>query len=431
MTAAKTEQSADVVIIGAGIAGIATAYYLRSTSKLSVMLIDSRQPMSYTSAQSGDNYRNWWPQQTMADFTNDSIDELDRFARESDNLFKMTRGGYALATRDEDIDEQIAKIPGDINIDVVAGRDAISKRFPSLDSSIANVLHIRRGGDISSQQLGQYLLQRIRGDGFTRLNGTVVSICQNGAHKLEVLSNERVSTVTADCVVNAAGPFVQRIAEMLNESLPVKNIYQQKIAFEDTREAVPRDMPFSIDLDGKQLDWSDEERSMLKEEPELEWLLNTLPGGTHCRPDGGLNGSWVKLGWAYNAATSDPLEDMTNEPAVDPHFPEIVIRSAATMIPSLKPYVAQPPTRMSHYGGYYTMTDENWPLIGPMNTDGAFVVGALSGFGSMSACAAGKICAAYITGATLPGYARDLSMSRLQNPVLLDELRSATNKGLL
>lgn len=95
----RTEQSVDVAIVGSGIAGIATAYYLVQARKnLSVLLIDGRQPMSYTSAQSGDNYRNWWPHPTMTEFANDSIDELDRLARDTDNVFNMTRGGYVLAT---------------------------------------------------------------------------------------------------------------------------------------------------------------------------------------------------------------------------------------------------------------------------------------------------------------------------------------------
>ena len=50
---------------------------------LAVVLVDARQPMSYTSAQSGDNYRNWWPHPVMTAFTNDSIDELDRLAQDS------------------------------------------------------------------------------------------------------------------------------------------------------------------------------------------------------------------------------------------------------------------------------------------------------------------------------------------------------------
>jgi len=92
------------------------------------------------------------------------------------------------------------------------------------------------------------------------------------------------------------------------------------------------------------------------------------------------NGKWVKLGWAYNEQSSEPQEDLANERAADPQFPEIVVRGAAAFIPALKPYIDEPPTRYSHYGGYYTMTEENWPLIGPMEADGAYMVAALSGF---------------------------------------------------
>ncbi len=71
----------EIAIIGAGIAGIATAYYLSvENRRSSLLLIDSRQPMSYTSAQSGDNYRNWWPHRTMTAFTEDSIDLMARLA---------------------------------------------------------------------------------------------------------------------------------------------------------------------------------------------------------------------------------------------------------------------------------------------------------------------------------------------------------------
>ncbi len=60
----------DCLVIGAGIAGIATAYYLCTRyKKASVLLVDSRPAMSFTSAQSGDNYRNWWPHPVMTAFT--------------------------------------------------------------------------------------------------------------------------------------------------------------------------------------------------------------------------------------------------------------------------------------------------------------------------------------------------------------------------
>jgi glycine/D-amino acid oxidase-like deaminating enzyme len=429
---AKANFSADVAIIGAGIVGIATAYYLRAAKRNQrIVLIDSRQPMSYTSAQSGDNYRNWWPHPTMTAFTNDSIDELERLAHDTNDVFHMTGGGYVLATRRSDIDEFVSNIPGNIAVDVIGGQQQLRSRFPALDESIRNVIHIRRGGDISGQQLGQFMLQECRGENFRRVTGHVTEISDNNKYELQVTTSEGNLVIDADVVVNAAGPFAGRVAKLLGVELPIKNVYQQKIAFEDTAAVIPRDMPFTIDLDPKQLNWSQEERELLCDEPALEWLTRELPGGTHCRPEGGAKGKWVKLGWAYNKTASEPQEDLANEAAVDPQFPEIVIRAAAAFLPALQHYVDSPPTRFSHYGGYYTMTEENWPLIGPLNDHGAFMAGALSGFGSMSACAAGKLCAAYINRDNLPSYAADLSLARLGNHALLQELRSSANKGLL
>lgn len=65
----------EILVVGAGIAGIATAYYLAVGYKRSnVLIVDEGQPMALTSAQSGENYRNWWPHQTMAAFTDHSTD---------------------------------------------------------------------------------------------------------------------------------------------------------------------------------------------------------------------------------------------------------------------------------------------------------------------------------------------------------------------
>lgn len=429
---AKADQDVEVAIIGAGIAGIAAAYFLCAMrNKTSVLLIDSRQPMSFTSAQSGDNYRNWWPHRTMMDFINDSIDELDRLARESDDIFRMTRGGYCLATRKTEVDDLLTAIPGDIDVDVLTTGQRIRESFPALSSDIRNVVHIRRGGDINGQQLGQYMLQEFSVGGGRRLHGEVTAISRDSRYQLAVTTEGGPITVAADIVVNAAGPFVDRVARMLGVELPVKNVFQQKIAFQDHLSVIPRDMPFSIDLDAKQLNWSNEEREMLADDPTLAWLAETLPGGTHCRPEGGAHSNWVKLGWAYNQQTSTAQEDLANEPLIDASFPEIVIRGAASFIPAMEAYVDQPPPSFSHYGGYYTMTEENWPLIGPLDGKGAFVIGALSGFGSMAACSAAKLCAAHVCGDTLPAYAADLSLARLKNSDLMTELSASKNKGLL
>jgi glycine/D-amino acid oxidase-like deaminating enzyme len=261
------------------------------------------------------------------------------------------------------------------------------------------------------------------------MSGAVIGVAKGCRYVIELAGQAR--KISADIMVNVAGPFTNTIAGMLGVALPVFNIFQQKIAFEDRLGAISRDMPFSIDLDEKELHWSDEDRRLLLEDESLAWLARTLPGGTHCRPEGGANSQWVKLGWAYNQAKSEPQEDLANEPTIDAQFPEIVIRGAAAFLPALQPYIESPPLRFSHYGGYYTMTKENWPIIGPLDKTGAFVVGALSGFGSMSACAAGKLCASIVCGDSLPDYAASLSLDRYANAKLMTELRATANKGLL
>ena len=98
----KTQQ-VDIAVVGAGIVGIACAYYLvLSARRPKVALVDPLAPMSLTSAASGENYRNWWPHPVMTEFTDFSIDLMEAVATESDNRLHMTRRGYALATRQAD-----------------------------------------------------------------------------------------------------------------------------------------------------------------------------------------------------------------------------------------------------------------------------------------------------------------------------------------
>ncbi len=419
--------------------------------------------MSFTSAQSGDNYRNWWPHPTMVEFTNYSINLMERIALESSNVLHMTRRGYALTTRRTDIDDLIAELHAGYGgaefdlirirsgpapksyrppvsadwteapdgVDVLSNQDLIRRTFPSFSAEIANVLHIRRAGDISGQQMGQYMLERVKEAGGKRLCVQLRSIEQHQRFLLEVEGPDGIEQINADVIVNAAGPFAREMASMIGVDLPIKNLFQQKLAFDDQYGAIPRQLPFSLDLDDQELDWTAEERDLLADDPDLAWLVRPISGGTHCRPEGGDNGTWIKLGWAYNRKASEPQQELANDLHFDAQFPEIILRAATALNPSLKRYSESFPSRWSHYGGYYTMTRENWPLLGPLGVDGAFIVGALSGFGSMSACAAGALCATWITDGDLPDYATQLSLARYDDEKLMTEIVNSPSKGIL
>ena len=445
-------ERADVAVIGAGSVGIAVAYYLvRDQGVRSVALVDPRDPMSLTSAQSGENYRNWWPHPVMTAFTDHSITLMEQLDTASGGRLHMTRGGYALMTRRAAPDDLLGDLhrgygsgPGKIRIrntagdyrpprrtpwqeapdgvDVLLDRDLIRGTFPACAPDIATVIHVRRAGSVDTQQMGQYMLEGIRAAGGRLVRAEVMAIAPGPPFVLDLATGP----LAADRVVNAAGPYLRDVAAMLGEDLPVKCVYQQKIAFPDVEGAVPRDMPFTIDLDGQVLAWSDEDRAILAADDATRHLTEPMKGGIHCRPDGPVDGDWIKLGWAYNETASDPHGA---EP-IDPQFPDTVIRAASRLNPRLGAYIGRLPRGARHYGGYYTATEENWPLIGPMATPGAYVAGALSGYGSMAACAAGAICAAWIAGRPIHDYARSFGLDRHADAALMNEL-ARLGKGAL
>ncbi len=457
---AGPSEATDIAIIGAGNIGIAVAYYLvtRHGAK-NVVLLDPGDPMAMTSAQSGENYRNWWPHPAMTAYTDHAIDLLEEIARASGNRINMTRRGYALVTRRETPEDLISELyhgygeraaarirlhesgtaatyrpalsadweTAPDGVDVLMDSSLIKQHFPSLAPDVAAILHIRRAGDISGQQLGQFMLDAIRAAGGRLRRDKVIAIEAGPPFILSLEGRDGRATLRAERVVNAAGPFFTQIAAMLGEDLPVSCVYQQKIAFEDLEGAIPRTLPFTIDLDEQELAWTDEERAELASDPETAALLRPMPGGVHRRPDGGDNGRWIKLGWAYNTAASDP----GGEAPIDPNFPDLVIRGASRLNPALKTYIGRLPRGAHHYGGYYAMTPENWPLIGPMQTPGAFMAGALSGFGTMATTATGAVCAAWVADAARPHYASLLTLDRYNDQAMLAELRKSASKGVL
>jgi glycine/D-amino acid oxidase-like deaminating enzyme len=394
----------------------------------------------------------------MVEFTNRSIDLMEEISRESDNKINMSRRGYALVTRSTEIDEIDSQLREGLGgsaalhlryhdmpdapnyklaekvdwkrplsgVDILQNQQLIRDTFPSFAHDVKTVIHIRRGGDISGQQLGSYMLDFLKKNGAKRIVGVVKKICKGFLYDLELSTKDGVKILKAEKIVNAAGPFADQIAKMLGIELPLHNILQQKIMFKDNKKAIPREMPFAIDLDGQKIDWTDEEREMILENSKFQWLAKDMPGFAHCRPEGGVSVSWIKLGWAFNKKRAVACW----KPMLEDNFPDIVLRGVARLNPGLRAYYNRLPRAMHHYGGWYTMTEENWPLIGPMGPEGAFMNCALSGFGTMASCAGGELCAAWVVGAELPSYAKGFSLERYEDEALTNSLLVGT-KGVL
>lgn len=460
-------QHSDVIICGAGSAGIAAAYYLATQHQITnILLVDKNAPLSQTSAKSGENIRTWWPVQPMIDLAERSMTLMEDLADQTNNGFNLEKRGYVYATENRaSLNPYLAHYGsldvGSIRIhndntdparyvphqqpkfdDPISGADllqsgsTIKQNFPHFASAVEAVVHARRAGSIGAQQLGMIQLEELKRLGVQLLRGEVidVEIVGNDSGRridaVSVRSEYGVERYETGAFVNAAGAFAARVAEMMGISLPIQTVFQQKIAFQDKAGVIPRDAPFTIYLDKQYLPWTDEERQDLSADPTLRWLLDEFPGGFHIKPEGTGDSTWIKLGWAYNQQPEKPQWDPNVETRA-PEFPEVMVRGASRLVPELCQYIEHIPQPLVHYGGYYTKTAENLPLIGPLDVNGAFIVGALSGFGTMMCCAAGELLAAWVAGTTRPSYSDIFSLNRYNDPALVNTLAAVARQGEL
>lgn len=442
---------ADIVICGAGIAGISAAYHLAVKRNFkNIVLVDERPPMSLTSDKSTEAYRNWWPgpDNAMVAFMNRSIDLIDEIARATHNAIHLNRRGYLYCTGDPvripnfiqaaQLAAQQGAGPVRLNdyadanaADLADGADVLTdpvlirQRFPWLSESTAAVIHARRCGWFSSTELGSWLLDQARAAGVELINDKVIGVDHAGGRVRGVRLGSGRSLPTG-LFVDAAGPFVAEVARYLDLDLPIYSERHTKIAFRDQLNVVPRNAPLTIWVDEQTLGWSAAERALLAEDAETKWMTERLPGGVHLRPEGGEGSNVLLMLWAYDA---HPVPVVV-PPEFDPSFTDIVLRGLATMVPGLKPYWVNAPKPMMD-GGYYTKTKENRFLVGPLPIEGAYLMGAFSGYGLMAAPAAGELLAAHIAGDRLPDYAPAFLLSRYADPEYVKRLESWGEMGQL
>jgi glycine/D-amino acid oxidase-like deaminating enzyme len=410
---------ADVVVCGAGIAGVATAYHLAVKQGIKrVVVLDEREPMTLTSDKGTQGYRNWWPgpDDTMLRMVSRSIDLMEDSAARSGNTFRMNRRGYLFATALESKaaelettarqvssygmgDLRVHRSPGGYvphqgegfgdsptGADLLLGDEA-RRAFPWLATDTIAALHIRRAGWINGVALGNWLLAKALGAGATFMRDKLVSVgAAGGAVKSVTLaSGEQILT---ERLVVAAGPALPSVLKLMDLDLPIFHELHSKVTMRDVKRTIPRDAPFVI--------WSDP--------------VGSLPGGVHARPVDLTHGDELYLIWTYET----DKRPYKWPPAFEDSYKMTCLEGCARMVPAMRVYGADTPGTTD--GGYYCKTPENRPLVGPLAIPGAFVCGALSGSGLMGAHALGELVSQHVAGAALPDYAKWFLPSRYDDP---------------
>ena len=344
------------IICGAGIVGVACAYYLGAVhGARNILLIDCGQPLSLTTAKSGENYRDYWPQPWMQEFSSHSISLMHELAAQDDqNGFKLKETGYDFISKtNANLFPDMSTTNASKLYLCTLQRPEFAGHRAYLADSIQQIVHIPRAGMMDVHVLGSLMLNTAKRAGvkFATANVTEIKTLKNGGYQLRCKNSEALE---CEQLVLAAGPFSAYLAKALGIDLPLQNFLQHKFLIADPAKVIPHDMPFTIIADPQYLSWSDDEKQLFEDELDYRYLLNEFPAGLHIKPEGRNN---IKLGWAYNRLAEEPHFN----PGTPEEFVDIVLRGASQYVPALSQYIGKT-SPITKYSGYYTRTAENLPL---------------------------------------------------------------------
>lgn len=373
-------------------AGVAAAYQLAVRDGLSgVVLVDPLDPLSLTSSKGTEAYRNYWPgpDDTLARFMDRSIDLLDALDSESEHAFELNRRGYVFLTANPAEAARLSTHQSHSTVFLDDAR-AIRARYPFITARVAAMLHARRAGFMNAKKLGSWLLARAGASGVELVRNNVTELIV-GNGRVTGVRLESGSRIDTGAFVLAAGPLLPDWTARLELHVPIVNELHSKISFEDEAGVIPRDAPLMIWNDAVDLG-----------------ALGVFPAGVHFRP----RGERQILGiWTYDTRIEEPVFP----PVFADDYREIVIRGLAAMVPGLAVYAERSREAIAD-GGYYCKAPDNRPLIGPTPIEGAYVLGALSGFGIMASQAGADLLALHLLERPLPDYAAAFHPGRFDDP---------------
>jgi sarcosine oxidase subunit beta len=357
--------TADVVIIGGGIAGASDAFFLGQAGLSVVVLERGGQLAGLTTAQSVACFRAQWDEPDFAALVLPSIDFYGAFA---DRIglpgwdIGIRRQGWLFMTAADDGPAAVRDfVAGHRRLGVEDSEsltgDEARGRFPWLGPDVTAASYRALDGWVSPYEVTYGFAKSSAASFF--LGTTATRIIADGDAVVGVETS--LGTIGTRRVVLAAGPFSRGLAESVGVVLPVSALRRHR-AMVTPRPEIPAGGPMTVDMD------------------------------THAwwRPEGG--GAFLGLG--LPEGPSEPALDVP----VDWSFPAVAMDAAGRLVPFWRDLALGLTRREVSLGaGQYTVTSDGRPIIGATRgIDGLFVHGADNGWGVESAPEAGRRLAAIV-----------------------------------
>ncbi|THB72387.1 MAG: FAD-binding oxidoreductase [Desulfobacteraceae bacterium] len=246
-------QTADAVVIGGGIVGASTAFWL-SKAGMKVILVEKKEGLSsLTTAASVECFRTQFTEAAMAEIALPSVDMFENFEEVvgiSDIDIGITQRGYLFVTDDPSMIPDLEKakqrydeleIPGS---ELITGSD-LHKRFPFLAKDALAATFNARDGWLSTHET-TYGFAKGATDARFFMKTEVVGL---GTDEQGISSVETdKGTISTRLVVNCAGPYAKPVAQMAGVDLPLRTVRRQKAYIRTSHPDLPTDAPFTVDL---------------------------------------------------------------------------------------------------------------------------------------------------------------------------------------
>ncbi len=360
------DRIADVVVIGGGIVGTATAFWL-SRAGLNTILVETRDGLStLTSAASAECFRAQFTEPELASLAKESIAFFEHFAENvglPDWSIGLHQQGYLFITDDEAMlpDLEAAVVQHHklgVTDSELLGAEEVHSRFPFVSPEVVGAAFRQKDGWLSCHEVTQGFAKGSSARFFLKTRATDILLDAEGVSCV-VTTRGRISTRV---VVNAAGPFAGEIGRMVGLDLPLQPVRRQKAFI--ASPMVPAGAPFTVDL----------------------------VNDAYWRPESG----GALMGWVD---TNEPVTAPMENPTVDWDFPLVCLEKVCRLTPFFEQVGANLRKKdVNVSAGQYVYTPDNQPLIGPVDEVPGFYLNCGYWMGVMVSPMAGKRTADLITG---------------------------------
>jgi sarcosine oxidase subunit beta len=220
----------DVIIVGAGITGASTAYQLKKRGVGRVLLLERGQPASGGTGRSAAIVRQHYSTRLMTRLAHEAVGMFQAMKDELGQDGGYRRVGYAFLTPADALpaSRRNVDLQRQVGVDTrFLDQDEIAAKMPWLNTDgVAGVVWESQGGYADPVRTTEAYVEAFRRlGGEVRLKTACRGLVRRGDRVEGVVTDE--GEIAAGTVVNAAGPWAAKLAELAGIELTMRSLREQ------------------------------------------------------------------------------------------------------------------------------------------------------------------------------------------------------------